>query len=42
MTGLIHKDLLLLAKALRAFALFALVFAVLRFPKTTEKTLVQQ
>ncbi len=31
MTGLIHKDLLLLAKALRAFALFAVVFAVLSF-----------
>lgn len=31
MTGLLRKDLLLLAKALRAFALFALVFAVLSF-----------
>ena len=31
MTGLFRKDLLLLAKALRAFALFALVFAVLSF-----------
>ena len=31
MTGLLRKDFLLLAKALRAFALFALVFAVLSF-----------
>ena len=31
MTGLFRKDLLLLAKALRAFALFALAFAVLSF-----------
>lgn len=31
MTGLLRKDFLLLTKALRAFALFALVFAVLSF-----------
>lgn len=31
MTGLLRKDLLLLVKALRAFALFAVVFAVLSF-----------
>ena len=29
MTGLLRKDFLLLAKALRAFALFAVVFAAL-------------
>ena len=34
MTGLLRKDLLLLAKALRAFALFALVFAVLSFSQS--------
>lgn len=31
MTGLLRKDFLLLAKALRAFALFAVVFAALSF-----------
>lgn len=31
MTGLLRKDFLLLTKALRAFALFAVVFAVLSF-----------
>ena len=34
MTGLLRKDLLLLAKALRAFALFAVVFAVLSFSQS--------
>ena len=34
MTGLLRKDFLLLAKALRAFALFALVFAVLSFSQS--------
>ena len=34
MTGLLRKDFLLLTKALRAFALFALVFAVLSFSQS--------
>ena len=34
MTGLLRKDFLLLAKALRAFALFAVVFAVLSFSQS--------
>lgn len=34
MTGLLRKDFLLLTKALRAFALFALVFAALSFSQS--------
>lgn len=35
MTGLLRKDLLLLAKALRAFALFAVVFAAISFSQNS-------
>lgn len=37
MTGLLRKDFLLLTKALRAFALFALVFAVLSFSQSNRE-----